>query len=378
MTISNKAYLDYAATTPVDPKVVEAMSNYWEITGEFGNASSSQHLYGVNAAQAVEQARFKLAKLIKAKANEIIWTSGATESCNIALRGVVNASAKPLKIITLATEHDAVLQTVKDLKRLKHEVEVLNVSSNGLLDLDKLKATIVKGRSLVSIMWVNNETGVIQDIPKIAKLCKKLGAILHVDAAQALGKVNIDLKKIPIDLMTISSHKVYGPKGIGALYIRSKTKLTPIYTGGGQEKSLRPGTLATPLIVGAGVAFELLNKNMKSENKVIEGYSKQILAKAKSLNGKINGAIESKVPHIINLQFKGVRKNIIPYLKNVAVSNSSACTTTKDKASHVLTAMGLKKYDAISSIRISLGRFVTKKGIDILLKDLEVIKSLSN
>ncbi len=368
-----RAYFDYAATTPADERVVSAMEPYWGFCGHYGNAASIQHEYGIAAAEAVENSRRHLARLIIASPTEIIWTSGATESINLALRGSVSAAKKPMRLVSVTTEHDAVRSTVTSLRGSGVETTILPVGKGGLINLSRLEEAIRGGNVLVSVMWVNNETGIIQPIGDISEMCKKAGAVLHVDAAQALARLEVNLKKLPIDLMSISSHKAYGPKGIGALFVRKGTKLSPLLTGGGQERNLRSGTLPVPLIVGAGKAFEILKTAMRKQAIDAATFNEQICGIVSRLGGKINGDAKSKVLHILSVRFPGTSGNLLPLLTRVATANGSACSTSKVSASHVLTSMGLSKIEAISSIRISTGRYTTRDDITFLEEDLESV-----
>ena len=363
-----KPYFDYAATTPADPRVIAAMAAYWGHGGEFGNPSSL-HQSGVAASQAAELARKQVARQINANPGSVVWTSGATEANNLALQGFVrHPKNKCNKIITLATEHSAVLDTVRALRTQGCETVILPVKSDGLVDIAVIDKELKKGRTLLSVMWVNNETGVIQPIEQIAKLCKRYKTVFHVDAAQALGKVAIDMKKISVDLLSISGHKVYGPKGIGALYVRPRTAIAPLLHGGGQERGLRPGTLPVPLIIGMGAACSILTKEWKNENAKIEKLHDRILSSLKKdTKIKVNGGIGNKVPHILNVRFDGTRGELLPHMANVDLSSGAACSAAKIGISHVLRAMRLKRQAAQSSIRISLGRFTSKADVDNLL-----------
>ena len=367
------AYFDYAATTPVDPLVVKEMEPYWEPEGIFGNPSSVQHGYGTRAAEAVEFARKRVAALVGAGSGQIVWTSGATESNNIAILGIMRAPRKtPARLITVATEHHAVLDPAKRLRASGILVDILPVGATGLLDLDRLANALRNGGgTLVSVMWVNNETGVIQPVSEIARICRKHRALLHIDATQAIGKLPVNVRKIPVDLLSCSAHKVYGPKGIGALFVRRGVSLEPVYSGGGQERGIRPGTLPVPQIVGMGKAFELATKGLKKPQREIPAWHELVRDVANDLgDAKMNGAPKSKVPHILNISFDGIERDLASAFSKAAVSNGSACTTAKTEASHVLMSMGLSKRKALASLRISFGRVTTDKEVEMLVAEL--------
>ena len=348
------------------------MLPYFGNDGAFGNPSSVHHSYGTEASDAVEDARRKVARLIASRPGEIIWTSGATEANNLAIRGALNSSSGKLRgLVTVATEHSSVLETAKVMEREGHKVEILPVSSNGVVDLRKIQQAINGGKVLVSMMWVNNETGVIQPVQEVAKLCGQQGALLHVDAAQAAGKIDVNLKNIHIDLMSLSAHKAYGPKGIGALFLRKGVSIDPLVSGGGQEGGLRPGTLPVPLIVGMGEAFDLLRKEWKPLAKCAAVWNNKLIERVQELGeGRINGGGASKVPHILNISFKNLRENPAFSMKRTAVSNGSACATTKATASHVLRGMGLSRELAMHSLRVSFGRTTTDAEVEILISEL--------
>ena len=355
------------------------MLPYFGVEGNYGNPSSAHHAYGTKASDAVEEARRKVARLIAARPGEIVWTSGATEANNLAIRGVLNASGKkPHGLITVATEHSSVLETAKVMGRDGHEVEILPVSSNGVVDLRKVRQAIEGRKMLVSMMWVNNETGVIQPIQEVASLCERYGALLHVDAAQASGKVDVNLKNVRIALMSLSAHKAYGPMGIGALFIRKGVSIGPIVSGGGQERGLRPGTLPVPLIVGMGEAFDLLRKEWKLSAKRAAVWNERLIEWVRELGeARINGGGTDKVPHILNVSFKNLRENPVFSMKRTAVSNGSACATGKTAASHVLRGMGLSRELAQHSLRVSFGRTTTDAEVEVLVSELSgVIKKL--
>lgn len=366
------AYFDYAATTPTDERVVREMSPYFGVNGVFGNPASAHHAYGTEAADAIEMARKRVARLIGAHVGEIIWTSGATEANNLAIRGCLKASTKrSRRLITVATEHKTVLDTAKAMQDEGVKVDVLPVGRNGIVDLNKLEQAIRGGNALISVMWVNNETGVIQPIEEISKLCKRNDAIFHTDAVQAIGKIPVSVKKVPADMVSLSAHKVYGPKGIGALFVRRGITLLPIMSGGGQERGLRPGTLPVPLIVGMGKAFDLMLKESSTLRKQAAIWHDRLMATIGDVEGsKINGERSRKVPHILNASFKNLDGNLIPSMRKVAISNGSACTTQKTSVSHVLRSMGVSRSMALNSLRISTGRHTTDQDIEALERDL--------
>jgi cysteine desulfurase len=368
-------YLDYMATTPVDPQVVEKMMECLPQTGVFGNPSSAGHRYGWDASQRVEQARAQVAELISADPREIIWTSGATEANNLALKG---ASAfynrKGKHLITLTTEHKAVLDVCDYLSRHGYEMTYLNPEPNGLLDMAKLAAAIRADTLLVSIMHVNNEIGVIQDIPAIAKLCRERGVLLHVDAAQSAGKIAINLAEWPVDLMSFSAHKVYGPKGVGALYVRRapRVRLEPQIHGGGHEYGLRSGTLPTHQLVGMGEAFRLARVNMTAEIERIKMLRDRLWQGIADLPGlKLNGDYSLRVAGNLNLSFDGIDgEALLVALRDLAISSGSACDSATVQPSHVLLAIGLGRREANSSLRFSLGRFTTAEEIEYAIAQI--------
>jgi cysteine desulfurase len=360
-------YLDYAATTPVDPRVVQQMVPF--LYEQFGNPASRSHAYGWAAEEAVEIAREHVAALIGADPREIVWTSGATESNNLALKGAAMFhQGKGRHLITLKTEHKAVLDTMRELEREGFEVTYLDVMGNGLVDLDVLTAALRPDTILVSVMYVNNEIGVIQDIPAIGALCRARGILLHVDAAQASGKLPIDLGRLPVDLMSLSAHKTYGPKGIGALYVRRKprVRIEAQIHGGGHERGMRSGTLPTHQIVGMGEAYRLAREVMASENERIRALRDRLLAGLQSIpEVRINGDLERRVPHNLNISFQFVEgESLLMGMKGIAVSSGSACTSASLEPSYVLRALGLSDEIAHSSIRFSVGRFTTEAEID--------------
>jgi len=363
-------YLDYAATTPVDPRVVHAMVPY--LYEQFGNPASRSHAYGWAAEEAVEIAREHVAALIGADPREIVWTSGATESNNLAIKGAAQFhAARGKHLITVKTEHKAVLDTLRELERQGFEVSYLDVKPDGLLDLDVLAAAIRPDTLLVSVMFVNNEIGVIQDIAAIGALCRARGVMLHVDAAQATGKVAIDLHELPVDLMSLSAHKTYGPKGIGALYVRRKPRIRieAQMHGGGHERGMRSGTLATHQIVGMGEAYRLAREFMAGENTRIAALRDRLLAGAMAIPEVIvNGSLARRIPHNLNLSFTFVEgESLLMGMKGIAVSSGSACTSASLEPSYVLRALGLSDEVAHSSIRFSFGRFTTEADIDAAL-----------
>ena len=364
-------YLDYSATTPVDPRVAEKMIPY--LTELFGNPASRSHAYGWDAEAAVRHAREQVAALVNADAREIVWTSGATESNNLAIKGAAEfLQGKGKHLITVKTEHKAVLDTMRELERRGFEVTYLDVEQNGLLDLEKFKAALRSDTILASVMYVNNEIGVIQDISALGEICRERGILFHVDAAQATGKVDIDLDKLKVDLMSFSGHKTYGPKGIGALYVRRKprVRLEAQMHGGGHERGLRSGTLATHQIVGMGEAFEIARLSMGTENERIRMLRERLRAGFADLDETyVNGDLERRVPHNLNVSFNYVEgESLLMAIKDIAVSSGSACTSASLEPSYVLRALGLSDEMAHSSIRFSIGRFTTVEDIDFTVK----------
>ena len=377
-------YLDYSATTPVDPRVAAKMIPW--LTEHFGNPASRSHAYGWDAEQAVEDAREQVAALVNADAKEIIWTSGATESNNLAIKGAAHFyQGKGKHLITLKTEHKAVLDTVRELEREGFEATYLDVKENGLVDLEVLKAAIRPDTILVSVMFVNNEVGVVQPIAEIGEICRDKGVIFHVDAAQATGKVDIDLAKLKVDLMSFSAHKTYGPKGIGALYVRRKprVRLEAQMHGGGHERGMRSGTLAPHQIVGMGEAFRLAREEMASENVRVRALRDKLLNGLTELEATfVNGDTEQRVPHNLNISFAYVEgESLIMAVKDIAVSSGSACTSASLEPSYVLRALGRNDELAHSSIRFSIGRFTTEEEvdftIDLLHKKIHKLRELS-
>lgn len=364
-------YLDYSATTPVDPRVAEKMIPW--LTEHFGNPASRSHAYGWEAEAAVEEARGHVAALVNADPREIIWTSGATESDNLALKGAAHFYAgKGRHLITVKTEHKAVLDTMRELEREGFEVTYLEVQENGLIDLDVFKAALRPDTTLVSVMFVNNEIGVIQPIAEIGEICRSRGIIFHVDAAQATGKVEIDLEKLKIDLMSFSAHKTYGPKGIGALYVRRKprVRIEAQMHGGGHERGMRSGTLATHQIVGMGEAFRLAKQEMASENERTRALRDRLLKGLQDIPCVfVNGDLEHRVAHNLNMSFAYVEgESLMMAIKEIAVSSGSACTSASLEPSYVLRALGREDELAHSSIRFTIGRFTTEEEIAYTVK----------
>jgi cysteine desulfurase len=364
-------YLDYSATTPVDPRVAEKMIPY--LCEKFGNPASRSHAFGWEAEAAVEEARDEVAKLVGADPKEIIWTSGATESNNLAIKGAAHFySGKGKHLITLKTEHKAVLDTCRELEREGFEVTYLDVLENGLLDLDYFKAALRPDTILVSVMLVNNEIGVIQPIEQIGEICREKGVLFHVDAAQATGKVKIDLASLKVDLMSFCAHKTYGPKGIGALYVRRKprVRLEAQMHGGGHERGFRSGTLATHQIVGMGEAFRLAREEMTVENEHIAALRDRLLKGLSDIDQVfINGDLDHRVAHNLNISFAYIEgESMLMAIKDLAVSSGSACTSASLEPSYVLRALGRDDELAHSSIRFTLGRFNTEQEIDYAIK----------
>lgn len=367
-------YLDYSATTPVDPRVAEQMIPY--LTEKFGNPASRSHAFGWEADEAVENARKQVAALVNADPKEIIWTSGATESNNLAIKGAAHFySGKGKHLITVATEHKAVLDTCRELERQGFEVTYLIPESNGLLDLDKFTAAIRPDTILASVMYVNNEIGVIQDIPALGEICRSNGVIFHVDSAQASGKVVIDLQKLKVDLMSFSAHKIYGPKGIGALYVRRKPRirLEAQMHGGGHERGMRSGTLPTHQIVGMGEAFRIAKEEMAAENERMRMLRDRLYNGLKEIEEVyVNGDMDNRVPHNLNISFSFVEgESLIMAIKDLAVSSGSACTSASLEPSYVLKSLGHSDELAHSSIRFSIGRFTTEEEIDYAIQLLK-------
>ena len=367
MTPHFPIYLDYGATTPCDPRVVDAMIPW--LREHFGNPASRSHAWGWEAEEAVEKARTQVAELIGADPREIVWTSGATEAINLALKGAAQFyKTRGKHLITVKTEHKATLDTMRELERQGFEVTYLDVLPNGLLDLDAFQAALRPDTILVSVMFVNNEIGVIQDVVAIGKLCRERGIIFHVDAAQATGKVAINMAELPIDLMSMSAHKTYGPKGMGALYVRRKprVRLEAQMHGGGHERGMCSGTLPTHQIVGMGEAFRIAREEMGVEQERIRALQQRLI---KGLSGIeqtfINGDLERRVPHNLNISFNYVEgESLIMGVKGIAVSSGSACTSASLEPSYVLRALGRSDELAHSSLRMTIGRFTTEEEID--------------
>ncbi|PCQ34082.1 IscS subfamily cysteine desulfurase [Proteus mirabilis] len=368
-------YLDYSATTPVDPRVAEKMMQCLTIDGIFGNPASRSHRFGWQAEEAIDIARNQIADLIGADPREIVFTSGATEADNLALKGVANFYQKKGKhIITSKTEHKAILDTCRQLEREGFEVTYLAPKSDGLIDLKELEAAMRDDTILVSIMHVNNEIGVVQDIAAIGELCRSKGIIYHVDATQSVGKLPIDLSKLKVDLLSLSAHKVYGPMGIGALYVRRKPRirLEAQMHGGGHERGMRSGTLAVHQIVGMGEAYRILKEEMAGETKRLNELRLRLWNGIKDIEEVyINGSLEHTAPNILNVSFNYVEgESLMMALKDLAVSSGSACTSASLEPSYVLRALGLTDELAHSSIRFSLGRFTTEEEIDYAIEQI--------
>lgn len=367
-------YLDYSSTTPVDPRVVDKMVPW--LYEQFGNPASRSHAYGWDAEAAVEQARADVAALVNADPREIVWTSGATESNNLAIKGAAAFYVERGKhVITVKTEHKAVLDPCRELERQGYDVTYLNVQEDGLLDLEVFKAALRPDTVLVSIMFVNNEIGVIQDIEKIGEICRERGIIFHVDAAQATGKVVIDLQHLKVDLMSFCAHKTYGPKGIGALYVRRKPRIRieSQMHGGGHERGFRSGTLATHQIVGMGESFKLAQAEMATDNERIRMLRDRMWAGMSSIEDVyLNGDFDRRVPHNLNISFNYVEgESLIMAVKELAVSSGSACTSASLEPSYVLRALGRNDELAHSSIRFTIGRFTTEQDVDFAVQLLK-------
>ena len=374
MTPHFPVYLDYGATSPVDQRVVDAMIPW--LRERFGNPASRSHAWGWEAEEAVEKSRQQVANLIGADPREIVWTSGATESNNLALKGAAHFyQAKGKHLITVKTEHKAVLDTMRELERQGFEVTYLDVQSDGLLDLQRLKDAIRPDTLLVSVMFVNNETGVIQDMTAIGTLCREKGVLFHVDAAQAAGKVEINLQTLPIDLMSLTSHKCYGPKGVGALYVRRKprVRLEAQMHGGGHERGMRSGTLPTHQIVGMAEAYRLAREEMTVEVPRIVRLQKRLLNGLKDIEEVfLNGHPTQRVPHNVNMSFNFVEgESLIMGIKGIAVSSGSACTSASLEPSYVLRALGRSDELAHSSLRMTIGRFTSDEEIDYVTNTLK-------
>jgi len=364
-------YLDYSATTPVDPRVAQKMIPY--LTEHFGNPASRSHAFGWEAEKAVDEAREHVAALLNCDPKEIIWTSGATEGDNLAIKGAANFyKSKGKHIITMKTEHKAVLDTVRELERQGFEATYLDPEQNGLLDLDKFEAALRPDTILVSVMMVNNEIGVIQPVAEIGEICRAKGIIFHCDAVQAAGKIPIDLQKLKVDLLTVTAHKLYGPKGIGAQYVRRKprVRIEPQIHGGGHERGFRSGTLATHQIVGMGEAFCLAKLEMATEGERIRALRDRLLNGFKDMEEVyVNGDMQRRIPGNLNISFNFVEgESLIMAIKDIAVSSGSACTSASLEPSYVLRALGRSDELAHSSIRFTIGRFTTEEEIDYAVK----------
>ena len=368
-------YMDYSSTNPCDDRVVDAMVPW--LRQHFGNPASRSHAWGWEAEAAVENAREQVAALIGADPREIVWTSGATESNNLALKGAAGFyKTKGKHIITVKTEHKAVLDTCRELERQGFEVTYLDVQADGLLDLEAFKAAIRPDTILASVMFVNNEIGVIQDLQAIGTLCRQKGVLLHVDAAQATGRVDLDMNTLPVDLMSLTAHKTYGPKGIGALYVRRKprVRLEAQMHGGGHERGMRSGTLPTHQIVGMGEAYRIAKAEMAVENVRIQALHDRMLAGLKDIEQVfINGHVEKRVPHNLNMSFNYVEgESLIMGIKGLAVSSGSACTSASLEPSYVLRALGRSDELAHSSLRMTIGRYTTEAEIDYAIETIKV------
>ena len=367
-------YLDYSSTTPIDPRVAEKMIPF--ITEHFGNPASRSHSFGWTAEKAVEEAREEVAKLVNADPREIVWTSGATESNNLAIKGASHFySTKGKHILTVATEHKAVIDAFRELEREGYTATYLEPEPNGLVDLEKFKKAIRPDTVLASVMFVNNEIGVIQDIEALGNICREQKVIFHVDAAQATGKVDIDLEKLPVDLMSFSAHKTYGPKGIGALYVRRKPRIRieAQMHGGGHERGMRSGTLATHQIVAMGEAFIIARIEMQLENERIRKLRDKLLHGLQDMEEVyVNGDLKQRIPHNLNISFNYVEgESLIMAVKDIAVSSGSACTSASLEPSYVLRALGRSDELAHSSIRFSIGRFTTEADVDFTIQLLK-------
>ena len=386
MSTQSTIYLDYASTTPVDPRVASKMMEFLTPDGEFGNPASRSHRFGWKADDAVEEARSHVANLVNCDPREIVWTSGATEADNLAIKGVARFyKSKGNHIITSKIEHKAVLDPCRQLEREGFEITYLEPNEGGIIDPKEVKAAIKDSTILVSFMHINNELGTLNDLVEIGNITRKAGIFFHVDAAQSTGKVEIDLSSLPVDLMSFSAHKTYGPKGVGALFVRRKprVRIEALIHGGGHERGMRSGTLATHQIVGMGEAFRIAKDEMKKDNKKVSAFHKKFLNEAMKIeHAYINGDLNNKVPNILNISFNFVEgESLIMGLKDVAVSSGSACTSASLEPSYVLRALGRKDELAHSSIRFSFGRFTIDDDIDrtlsILHNVVERLRELS-
>ena len=386
MNEKSTIYLDYASTTPVDPRVASKMMQYLTPDGEFGNPASRSHRYGWKADDAVEEARSHVANLVNCDPREIVWTSGATEADNLAIKGVARFyKSKGNHIITSKIEHKAVLDPCRQLEREGFEVTYLDPNEGGVITAEAIKNAMQENTILVSIMHINNELGTLNNLEEIGNITREAGAFFHVDAAQSTGKVDIDLSKLPVDLMSFSAHKTYGPKGIGALFVRRKprVRIEALIHGGGHERGMRSGTLPTHQIVGMGEAFKIAKEEMESDHLKIKAYHEQFLKEAMKIeHAYINGDLDNKVPNILNISFNFVEgESLIMGLKDIAVSSGSACTSASLEPSYVLRALGRKDELAHSSIRFSFGRFTSdediKNTLSILNKVVDRLRELS-
>lgn len=383
--VTRPIYLDYQSTTPCDPRVVETMLPYF--TEEFGNPHSRSHAYGWRAEEAVETARAQVAAILNANPREVIFTSGATESNNLALKGVgYFYKAQKNHIVTCVTEHKCVLDSCRHLEQEGFDITYLPVQTNGIIDLDRLKDTLTDRTSLVSIMAVNNEIGVIQPLAEIGKMCRERGVFFHTDAAQAVGKIPLDVEAMNIDLLSLSSHKLYGPKGVGALYVRRKprVRLVSLINGGGQERGMRSGTLSTPLCVGLGKACEIAQQEMGAENVRLTALRDRFYERIRSELGEVyvNGDLEQRIPGNLNISFAHVEgEGLIMGIKELAVSSGSACTSASLEPSYVLRALGVEEELAHTSLRIGFGRFTTEEEIDYaatkIIKEVHRLRDMS-
>ncbi len=386
MNTQSTIYLDYASTTPVDPRVASRMMEFFTPDGEFGNPASRSHRYGWKADEAVEEARSHVANLVNCDPREIVWTSGATEADNLAIKGVARFyKSKGNHIITSKIEHKAVLDPCRQLEREGFEVTYLDPDEGGIISPEAIKAAMRDTTILVSIMHIHNELGTLNDLEAIGNITRKAGAFFHVDAAQSTGKVDIDLSTLPVDLMSFSAHKTYGPKGIGALFVRRKprVRIEALIHGGGHERGMRAGTLPTHQIVGMGEAFKIAKEQMKEDHEKIKAFHTKFLKEAMKIeHAYINGDVDNKVPNILNISFNFVEgESLIMGLKDIAVSSGSACTSASLEPSYVLRALGRKDELAHSSIRFSFGRFTNEEDIDktlsILHNVVERLRELS-
>jgi cysteine desulfurase len=386
MSTQSTIYLDYASTTPVDPRVASKMMKFLTPDGEFGNPASRSHRFGWKADEAVEEARSHVANLVNCDPREIVWTSGATEADNLAVKGVARFyKSKGNHIITSKIEHKAVLDPCRQLEREGFEVTYLEPNEGGVINPQDVKAAMKDSTILISLMHINNELGSLNDLTEIGNIAREAGAFFHVDAAQSTGKVDIDLSKLPVDLMSFSAHKTYGPKGIGALFVRRKprVRIEALIHGGGHERGMRSGTLATHQIVGMGEAFRIAKEEMKQDNNKIKAFHEKFLREAMKIeHAYLNGDVENKVPNILNISFNFVEgESLIMGLKDIAVSSGSACTSASLEPSYVLRALGRKDELAHSSIRFSFGRFTKEEDIDktlsILHNVVERLRELS-